>query len=366
MTWFLHEKYLQELINAKSLDNISCEERQAHTVSVSKRKITSIKKNDAWISVNGVLTDSPDLIAELFGGGNTTYEQVSAALVQANNNPQIDNIYLDIDSPGGEATSSWLELMNQIYASKKPVTAVVETMAASAAYGIASQADKILARNKISSVGSIGVVAGYYTDDKVVEITSSDAPNKRPDVRSEDGIQTVKAQLDAMHNVFAEAVARGRKVSLSDVNTEFGKGSMILAEEAINRNMIDGFFNVAKKETPEMDLATLKAEHREIFDAVVLQERDRVMAHLKLGQESNDMITALDAIENGHELTQKITAQYLASAMRKREIETRVTDNAAVEIEIDVEDKNDVELMSNDIMIEAAESLGLNLEGVKL
>ncbi|MHC4266386.1 MAG: S49 family peptidase [Planctomycetota bacterium] len=362
--WLL-EKNIFDAIHSASKELIpTVEERKAHAVSLAGRDITATRDNVATINVDGVLTDSPNILAELFGGGNTTYVEILEGLSAANQDDSIGTILMAIDSPGGEASAQWVEVMDAVASSKKPVTALVGTMAASAAFGIASQANQILAQNRMSQVGSIGVVAGFQMDDSFVEVTSTDAPDKRPNAGTDEGKASIRAQLDSMHAVFAEAVARGRNTSLATVNEKFGKGSMLLANDAIDVGMIDGFFaiNKSNKEVPRMDLNTLKEEHRGIFDAIVAQERDRVSAHLKLGSESGDMATAIKAIEEGSELTQALTAQYLAHGMKKRDIEAREEDNVSIEVE---EEKVSPKALGDIIVAKAAECLGIELKGVK-
>lgn len=362
MNWLLEKNVLDSIIRVSSELIPSAEERRSHAISVNQRSLISKRDNVATIKVQGTLTDSPNILAELFGGGNTTYGELLEDLASANFDDDVDSILLAIDSPGGEATASWVSVMDAIKDSKKPVTALVGTMAASAAYGIASQAGRILAQNRMSSVGSIGVVAGFFVEDDIVEITSTDAPEKRPNVRTEEGVGSVRKQLDAMHNVFAEAVARGRNTTVATVNEKFGKGAMVLAQDAIDAGMIDDFFSV-DKESPRMDIETLKMEHRGVFDAVVAQERDRVCAHLKLGHDSGDMQTAITAIKEGSTLTQELQAIYLSASMKKKDIDARSNDDVVIDEEVNIEDKE--KEVGRNILAMAAANMGYKLEGVK-
>src|SRR5690606_39031544 len=49
----------------------------------------------------------------------------------------------------------------------------------------------------------------------------------------------------------------------------------------------------------------------------VKQERDRVLAHLQLGESSGDMATAVAAIRSGDGLTLELTARYQSAAMNR-------------------------------------------------
>ena len=269
-------------------------------------RILSIAGDQAETAIHGVLTDSPNLMARLFGGGNTTYAEIQAALTTAENNDAVKGHTLDIKSPGGSIMGLFnlLAFMDTL---KKPVTARVNGLAASAAYAIAAKADKIVATNKADRFGSIGVMAKFYTYEDEVVLRSDQAPLKNPDPKTE--------EVSAMHELFAEEIATGRNTTVENVNAEFGRGGTFLAEEALKRGMIDeisgGTSAVsvgssskpvtaqrgAEQEDMSMDLGTLKAQHPDVYSAAVQvgtdQAYDSVNAHLILGKSSGDMIQRL-------------------------------------------------------------------------
>lgn len=308
-------------------------------------RIMSVAGNSAAIKVDGVLTNKPSLFARWFGGGNTTYREIRSALAVAEADDSIKEIVFLFGSPGGLASSEWIEAMDAVAKAKKPTRAIVETMAASAAYGLASQTDKIQAQNRLSMVGSIGVVASYYLDDKVVDITSTNAPKKRPDVSTEEGKKVVRERLDRIESIFIDSVANGRGVAKEKVLADFGNGDVVLAADAVALGMIDSVLSQtetqkttavhggAKKEFG-MDLNKLKADHPAVYQAVVdegikqgvAKERDRVNAHLILGKGSGDMETAMAAIEDGSDMTATIQAKYMAAGMNKNDMQNRADD----------------------------------------
>jgi hypothetical protein len=79
------------------------------------------------------------------------------AFREALNSPEIQAIVLDVDSPGGYVDLV-PETAQEIYDARgeKPIVAVANTTACSAAYWIASQADEVVVTPS-GSVGSIGV-----------------------------------------------------------------------------------------------------------------------------------------------------------------------------------------------------------------
>lgn len=349
--------------------------------------IMSIAGDKAQIDIKGLLTNAPNFMAMLFGGGNTTYPEIIAALGAAESDDSISEIILSIDSPGG-SVQGLFDTLNAISKAKKPIRAVVSNIAASAAFAIASQADKIVASNQATMVGSIGIVTEIPVSENVVKIASSDAPKKSPDVTTTAGIKIVQERLDALHEVFAESIAAGRSAatgrafSINDVNADFGQGGVFLAREALKKGMIDGieenaaglsgsFLNMgavaegkvsagasapvkdfpikakivkideknnnSKREGKIMDLSKLKAEHRDLYDAVVkegfdagiAQERDRVTAHLTLGEASGAMKDAVNAVTEGTEINATMQAKYMSASMKKGDIANRSADDAA-------------------------------------
>jgi ClpP class serine protease len=197
----------------------------------------NVKNGTAEIAVDGVLTERPSFLAFLFGGGNTSYLGIRNALAKADADPTVREARFTINSPGGEV-SGLFETLSAVEVFSKPKS-VISSKAASAAYAIASAAGAITATNSAAQFGSIGVVQSFTVDAKRVDVTSTDAPNKRPDVTTEEGKAVVRAELDAVHELFVEAIARGRKASVTDVNTKFGRGGIVLARTAKQLGMID-------------------------------------------------------------------------------------------------------------------------------
>lgn len=313
-------------------------------------RILTMAGRSAEVSIKGVITKAPSFLAMIFGGGNTTYPEIIAALAEADRDDSVEDITLAIDSPGGHFDGLF-DALAAIQATNKPVKAVISNLGASAAYALASQADEIIASNRATRVGSVGVVATFYNDENEISITSTNAPKKRPDITTEEGKAMVREELDAMHEIFVDAIAEGRNSTVEKINAEFGQGATLLADEALKRGMIDAVaerpLKVVKSATstttarsggnkPEagyMDLKTLKAQHPDVYTAAVQegvdQERDRVTAHLIMGEKSGAMATASDAIKNGTGMTATLQATYLTAGMNRSDVQTRQEDDAS-------------------------------------
>ncbi len=354
--WLLEEDTAHAMEQAYKTGNIPSAQAQAdyeaslRADSANGPRLLTIAGDIAVINVTGVLTSAPNLMAKWFGGGNTVYSDIRDAVASADANPSVHAIQLNVSSPGGEANAEWMATIDSVASAKKQVNGYVGSVAASAAYGIVAQADTIVAQNKLSRVGSIGVVASFYNDTNVVSITSTKAPNKRPDINSAEGKAAVTAELDQMHDIFVEAVATGRKVTAKTVNADFGRGGMLLAADAVKAGMIDGLASASRagghtsiaanggtEGVQTMDMQELKTKHPETYaqivavgvDQGVKAERDRVTAHITMGTATDSQDVALKAIQDGEPMTATLTATYMAAGINKRDGKNRATEDAA-------------------------------------
>ena len=272
----------------------------------------------ATIEVRGVLLDAPNWMYDLFGRDYSDYQTIRGQLAQANADPSVLSIALDVSSPGGMVAGVF-EAADDIAASPKAVHAQVRGQAASAAYLLASQATTVHATTRADAVGSIGVAVDMRVDGGRVSIASTDAPNKRPDVTTEQGRAIVRAELDAVHALFVDVVARGRGVEAATVSQDFGRGGVLLATEALAAGMIDALDGTplgapaprsgraagASATVLPMELSALLREHPDTYAAAVAvgvaSERKRAASHLRLGGKAQALTQAIAAVIDGSE-----------------------------------------------------------------
>jgi ClpP class serine protease len=212
--------------------------------TATSRSAPHVAGDVATIDIDGVLTPKPDPFAKFFGGGNTDYGTIRAALRAAKADPSVRHARLNISSPGGTVAGLFetLDEIDAFKASGKSMS-VVSNFACSAAYAIAAAAGPIDAAGEHASFGSVGVAASFFVSDKVVDIASTEAPHKRPDLRTAAGRAIVQKELDDLHTLFVKRIARGRKLP---ENANFGKGAVVLASEALTMKMIDSIGSGAK------------------------------------------------------------------------------------------------------------------------
>lgn len=197
----------------------------------------SVRGSTAVIPITGPIFRYANIFTMISGA--TSVEETAAELRAALDNPLVESVVLEINSPGGQVTGV-SELAQMIRGAEKQVVAYVDGMAASAAYWIASAASRVVI-NDTALLGSIGVVTqiGLSDDKNTVEIVSTQSPRKRTDVRTDDGRAQVQATTDELAQVFIDTVARHRGVTVATVMSDFGGGGLLIGQSAVNVGMAD-------------------------------------------------------------------------------------------------------------------------------
>lgn len=193
----------------------------------------------AVIEIAGTLVHRGAWIGQ--SSGLTSYEGIAAQLQAALADPAIRGIALDIDSFGGEVAGAF-DLADRIRAARqvKPVQAFVADHALSAAYALASQADRIILP-RTGAVGSIGVVAMHSDmsgalDQKGIAVTLIHAGARKVDANPYQPLpEAVRAriagELEDLRQLFAETVAEGRGRRL-DTSQALGTEAAVFRGEA--------------------------------------------------------------------------------------------------------------------------------------
>lgn len=177
--------------------------------------------------------------------GATTLDAVAADLRALEASPEVRSILLTVDSPGG-AVAGINDFARVVAAVQKPLAVHVVGQCCSAAYWIASQASGGISVDPTSVVGSIGIcMSASYQEGpdsggrRSIDITSSGAPNKRPDLSTPEGQASLRSTLDALESVFIATVAKGRGVSEATVRADFGQGGTMTGKDAKAAGMVD-------------------------------------------------------------------------------------------------------------------------------
>lgn len=336
--WAVHPAVLEQYKNFEkiSLSKISSSDIKEFESKLAQtdREDLTIVDSTAIIEINGLLTNRPSMFNFLFNDSIDTYPLIIRQIQSANDQERVKQIQLRVNSPGGQIDGLF-DLLDVIKSNTKPIEAVIFGMADSAAYGIVSQADKIIANGSTSEVGSIGISRKYRVSDDLIIIASTDAPNKQPDVKTAAGEAVARAELDEVHQEFVKIIvegrtaATGRQFTEAIVNSDFGRGGTMLADAGLSAGLIDeikpspervsnsNFFqnsgtsqgsgSIKTQKNKKMDLLELKQKHPQIHDeavaAGVAQERERVQALVETGKQCGKIDYAIECIANGKCIT---------------------------------------------------------------
>ncbi|EHL97714.1 putative signal peptide peptidase SppA [Acetobacteraceae bacterium AT-5844] len=159
--------------------------------------------------------------------GMTGYDGIRTAVLAALDDPGVKAIALDIDSPGGEVAGCF-DLVDMIYGlrGEKPLHAILDESAYSAAYAIASACDRITVP-RTGGTGSVGVI-GMHVDLSaalgkdgitvtVIRYGEHKAEGNEFEPLTEGALARMQADIDTMGELFIETVARNRNLKASAV-----------------------------------------------------------------------------------------------------------------------------------------------------
>lgn len=201
----------------------------------------------AMIDVSGSLVNRGAWIGA--SSGLISYEGIGAQIDAAREDDEVRAAILDIDSPGGEATGMFgiAQKVRQL-AAVKPAIAVVNDVAASAAYGIACGASEIVI-SPTSFTGSIGVV--------MVHMDHSEELKKkgvRPTIFQQGANKThghpfgpldsaataaLTQMMTILYDQFLETVEAGRGTRLDAAAARATEASIFVGQQAIDAGVAD-------------------------------------------------------------------------------------------------------------------------------
>ena len=186
-----------------------------------------ITEHIAVVSVVGTLVSRSGYLDA--ASGLRSYGDIAEAIAAAMDDASVRGVILDIDSPGGEV-GGLFDLVEQIQAIKsagaKPLWAVASESALSAAYAIASTADRLYV-TRTGEVGSIGVVA-VHVDESGAEAkaglawTFVFAGEQKVDGNAHEPLSqraraTIQADIDRLYSEFCGLVAANRGLTIETV-----------------------------------------------------------------------------------------------------------------------------------------------------
>ncbi len=333
--WLIEEAWLEMMVQSFLGGDPTADPKMLEVLKSDRlmgTRSATIRGSKAIVPVHGPIFARPNFLTEYLGIGMTLtdFTQDVQKLID---NPDVESIVLDVDSPGGTVTGI-NEASNFIaeVSKEKPITAYVGGVGASAAYWLASAADEIVL-DATSRVGSVGVVVAYPNpqedNDGYIEIVNTASPNKRPDVSTEQGKKVITAELDDLADVFISTIAGNRGVSEATVRSDFGKGGVLVGQKAVSAGMADrlGSFEELMAENNEYEegdfamkltVDKLKADHKDVYDQVVASVTPDTSAS------DAELLSAQEALTASKAENTELAAKLAASQTSEEGLSTRV------------------------------------------
>ena len=202
------------------------------------RTIDGNECNIAVVPLNGVMFAT--------GGdpsmGVTAANDIVAQIGQAERDPNVKGIVLQINSPGGTLPAGEM-IAEALKVLTKPSVALIQDMGDSSAYLAASGADRIIA-SPYSDVGGIGVTNSFYDysldDGKFIQISAGkykDAGNPDKPLTAEER-RLFQKNVDEAYKVMIEQIAENRGLSTTTVK-ELADGFGVTGSMAIEPKLVD-------------------------------------------------------------------------------------------------------------------------------
>lgn len=175
-----------------------------------------------------------------------TPDEFQKAITEADNDPSVGAIVLDINSPGGSTVAS-NEMMEMVKNTSKPTVAWIGESGTSGAYLVASACDKIITTNS-SMIGNIGAIitltdlSKYYNNTGIntYSIKSGEYKDIGADYRNLSPNETKMLQKIVDHDAdnFKIEIAKNRKLSKSYIDN-ISNGEIYDGSEAKDKKLVD-------------------------------------------------------------------------------------------------------------------------------
>lgn len=228
----------------------------------------------AVVPVAGMLTHS--LHAPAFGV--MSYAAIRGAISQALADDGTSAVLVHLNSTGGEVQGLFA-LADAIREARgeKPIVALVDEMALSAGYCIASACDKIVLASGTAQAGSVGIVAAHFDLSQAeaqagIKVTLIAAGARKTDGNphaplSAEARAEIEADVNSLHGEFVQRVASWRGLTPAQVSGQ--EAAIYRGQAAIGAGLADAIaapdLLVAALQTPdgdlEMTLRNLAAPH---------------------------------------------------------------------------------------------------------
>ncbi|WP_264686238.1 S49 family peptidase [Wolbachia endosymbiont (group B) of Polyommatus icarus] len=300
-------------------------------------------KGIAIIRIYGVLTKKTEAFDHILD--MTSYENIHEEIESALEDKSIETILLDIDSPGGEVNGVF-DLADFIYESraKKRIIAIANDDAYSAAYAIASSAEKIFL-TRTSGIGSIGVIASHidqsgFDEKQGIKYTTIFAGSRKNDLNPHEpmtskSLESLQKEVGRLYEMFLQLIARNRGLSIEKIrSTEAG---LYFGEKAVEIGLADGMtilssinknrsITMNEQTTNDLETDNLTKYRTEVLELIRLCNLSKVPEKIE------------EFIEQGVSVEQarEVLMELLAERTKKTEILSAIPQNSGEELMMQV------------------------------
>ncbi len=333
------------MIEQKSFDLLSLYNGKQPIFKNIKHAMNQNIARTAIIPIHGILTKKPGAFDEMLG--MTSYEQIEEQITQALADSSIEKIILEIDSPGGEVNGIF-DLADFIYSArgKKRIIAIANDDAYSAAYAIASSAEKVLV-SRTSGVGSIGVIASHIDqsgfDEKCgIKYTTVFAGSRKNDLNphepiTSESLESLQKEVDRLYEMFVQLIARNRGLSIEKIrSTEAG---LYFGEKAVEIGLADGMTilsSINKNRSITMNEQTTNNVKEETDNLTKYRSEVLELIRLcnlsKMPEKIGEFIEQSVSVEQAREVLMEL----LAERAKKTEILSAIPQNSGEEVMMQV------------------------------
>ncbi len=340
------------MMEQRSFDLLSLHAGKQPIFKNIKHAVRNSEREIKVIPIHGILTKNSEAFDDILG--MTSYEKIREEIEEALIDEEVETIILDIDSPGGEVNGLF-DLSDFIYEArtKKRIVAIANDDAYSAAYAIASSAEKVLV-TRTSGVGSIGVIASHidqsgFDEKQGVKYTTVFAGKRKNDLNphepiTSESLESLQEEVGRLYEMFVQLIARNRNVSTERIkSTEAG---LYFGEKAIEIGLADGITtfsefidnyrsNMTKTEIQAIDIDNLIEQGRclgyescrgEILEIIRLCNLSKMPE--KIGEFIEQDVNAKQA--------QEILMSILAERTKKTEIMSTIPQNTPEDLMMQV------------------------------
>lgn len=379
--WGAEEAWLVDYLNSRTLAKIEPSEQDLKAFNAFQEgegqnpRILKIEGDTAIITISGGLSQNgPDRIDRIFGFGGTGYKEIIASVAQIENNAQIKNVVLLMNTPGGNMVgldNAWKSLFT--LRKDKNIVAINDGFLFSAGYYLASAAHEIHSTSATNEIGSIGVMVAGLDFSKMMEkdgvkkvvIVSKNAPDKNLNIGDEKAQKILQERVDTFEQFFLKRISEGRGLKTDFIAKNFGRGGLLISKnpqegepDALSVKMIDKVLNISQstgatsapvkinaKQEEQMTLAEYLAANPAIkaeFDQLIKAGHDKgLTAGHKAGQEEVEGRIKKAFAFMGKDSVYPVRIQSLAIAVIKGEKSME-----ALEAVVEVHDMNEEEKKS--------------------